>query len=183
MIPIFSLNNSTECGAWDSHYFRQSMCINAIIMELSRIGHNFFGQFCARVLFSPLVAIPSLPRSVSIIIKICSKPKVVRIYTCAIITFMQNAKAIWNRADMNTPTYPMRPIALFSFFSGKGAISALLSSFPLPAVICFMDKFKKSLDCFRWELICKLFLHKGYLLLSRLRPLVWRGGFLVPIIL
>lgn len=104
-------------------------------------GSNIiFCDFSARILSSTINS-SSLFCTISHVVEICSKKQMFRIHTRGIITFMQNLKALGDRAVMNYPGHSM----CSQLWSPKMTITFwVFTRGPQPACFSFINLSEKS---------------------------------------
>lgn len=71
-----------------------------------------------------------------------SSKQMIGVYTSPIVTFMKNAKTIWNLANVKLITYAMSKIKFFVYFNSSISVSCFMSN-PVPAIFSFNHFFKE----------------------------------------
>ena len=152
MFPFCTIKNSGNATQADSVIFGERCNRFFVWSELSvNLSNMFHGKNIGVIIGSAVNLLLSFLDSVLVIILMGSKPKVVRIHTCLVVstgTIMENAKSIWNRAFIQNPRGPVSKNG-FPFVISPSPICLPISleyeARPKPARISFVDFLPESL--------------------------------------
>jgi hypothetical protein len=86
---------------------------------------------------------PALCRPIFVIVGLCSKKEVIRVYARGIIAVMKNGHSIWNRAIVQYPRNTVRSLVFPVYANAAIAIGVSITS-PEPASIGLLDPAKQS---------------------------------------
>jgi len=134
MLPRSALIDRVNCGMADS-----KNCCNYSLgfpgfYQLSDLMHIHFVKLSHRLAFAFWWIVSSFLVAVQIVIRFCSKPKMLRVNANPIVASVQHAKAIWNWTIGKYPSNPMSRNG-FTIEFPFSVSSICTSTPPLPAFV------------------------------------------------
>jgi len=144
VLPSLAIDDAVNNSVRDPEMFMKTP-VGPLLrgLQASHLQHQVCYQLGFSLLFTAKMYVSPLFVSVLDVLKLCPKPKMVRIYTRWIVAFVKNAHAFWNGAAIQNPTS-----AVSADFNGSTPELAVSIRMPVrcpnPTSIAFLNLGPKS---------------------------------------